>query len=134
MRPKSIRRGDVFLLKPPAGRAAMEHGATARSLASSSARGRSKVQPRPVVVVQNDFGNRYSPATIVAAVRTELRRGLPVHVALPGGWGRAPRGSIIDCALLAAMPVKALGARLARLPPSCMRRVDEALKVALSLR
>lgn len=117
MRSKQLRRGDVFLPKPPGG-----------------AGGRAKGRPMPVVVVQNDFGNRYSPATIVAAVRKEPRRGLPVHVAFPKGWGEAPRMSVIDCAMLSAIPVKALGARLGRLPPSCMLRVDEALKLALSIR
>jgi len=114
MRPPSIRRGDVFLLKPP------------------NAKGK-PIGPRFVAVIQNDPANAFSPATIVAAVRRDIRRGLPVHVGLPKKTGALPGGSIIDCGMLATVPSKALGARVAHLPSPCMERVDKALQIALSL-
>ena len=65
-----IKRGDVFYadLNPVIG---SEQGGV-----------------RPVLVVQNDIGNRYSPTTIVAAVTSRIKRAkLPTHVELPASRG-----------------------------------------------
>src|SRR5690606_11514212 len=61
-----IRRGDIFFanLNPVIG---SEQGGT-----------------RPVLILQNDIGNRYSPTTIVAAVTSQIKKAkLPTHVELP---------------------------------------------------
>jgi len=115
MRLRPIERGDVFLLRPRAPKGKRPAGA------------------RLVVAVQNDLANALAPATIVAAVRSGIRRGLPVHVAVPGTRG-LPAGSVVDCGMLATVASRSLGARLARLSSPCMARVDQALKTALSLR
>jgi len=39
---------------------------------------------RPVLIIQNDVGNRYSPTVIVAAITAQISKGkLPIHVELP---------------------------------------------------
>ena len=114
MRPRSIRRGDIFLLKP-----------------AFAKRGRA-AEGRFVAVVQSDLANAFSPSAIVAMVRRDVRRGLPVHVGIAKG-GTLPRGAVVDCAMLATLASRFLEKRVARLSPSSLAKVDQALKIALSL-
>ena len=86
---------------------------------------------RPVLVVQNDTGNRYSPNTIVAHISAKPRPDYPFLVALD----RAELGqpSWVHCETLATLPVAMLEERLGTLSPESMRRVDEALTPSLGL-
>lgn len=89
---------------------------------------------RPVVVVQNDVGNRYSPETIVAAVR-DAHGGaqLPVFVPVEAGVGGLVKRSVVDAGHVVTVPQESLGACLGRLPASVMFEVDRALLVSLGL-
>lgn len=42
---------------------------------------------RPVIIVQNDFGNVYSPTTIVCAITSKPKKWLPTHCFIPRGGG-----------------------------------------------
>ena len=51
---------------------------------------------RPVLVVQNDVGNKYSPTVIVAAITSRMKRAkMPTHVPVRMESGRLPKNSIV---------------------------------------
>jgi mRNA interferase MazF len=86
---------------------------------------------RPVLVIQNNIGNRHSPTTIVAHVSAVPRRDYPFLVAL---GAELDRPSWVHCETIATVPVDMLAERLAVLSAGTMARVDEALKNSLALR
>ena len=52
---------------------------------------------RPVLVVQNDVGNKYSPTIIAAAVTSKINKAkLPTHIELPSAYGLAKDSVILD--------------------------------------
>jgi len=86
---------------------------------------------RPVVVVQNDIGNRFSPTTIVAAVSSAPRRPYPFLVPLDAS--ELGRPSWVHCEALNTIPSEVLEERLATLSSAAMDAVDEALRHSLEL-
>lgn len=85
---------------------------------------------RPVLVIQNDVGNRNAPTTIVAHVSAAPRRDYPFLVALEA---ELDRPSWVHCETITTIPLAMLEARLAVLSPEAMARVDAALGNSLAL-
>jgi mRNA interferase MazF len=111
-----VRRGDVFMadLDPVVG---SEQGGV-----------------RPVLVIQNDVGNRHSPTVIVAAITSRLdKTPLPTHVRLGGADSGLHRASVVLLEQIRTVDKRRLGQRLAHLAGPVMRRVDQALRVSLGL-
>lgn len=89
---------------------------------------------RPVLVVQNDQGNRFSPTVVVLALTSQLQKArLPTHVALRAQGNGLTRDSVAMAEQLRTLDKRRLGARIGRLSAEEMRRVDEALCVSLHL-
>ncbi len=89
---------------------------------------------RPVLVVQNDIGNRYSPETIVVAIRSGPdTRHLPIRTPIPKGEGGLDQDSFVDAGQIVTLRKDALGRRLGRLSPDAMAGVDRALRISLGL-
>jgi mRNA interferase MazF len=89
---------------------------------------------RPVLVIQNDRGNFYSPETIVAAIRDAVgTRPLPVFVPVPRGTAGLAKDSVIDAAQILTVARQELSHRLGALPPDAMAAVDRAIRVSLGL-
>jgi mRNA interferase MazF len=86
---------------------------------------------RPVLVIQNDAGNRYSANTIVAHVSAAPRRDYPFLVALDAAELGKP--SWVHCESINTIPSAMLEERLGSLSSQAMSRVDEALKLSLGL-
>ena len=111
-----VRRGEVYLL----------------DLSRSGSRLRKR---RPVVIVQNDVGNRYSTETIVAAIRD--RHGcpmLPIFVPVKRGTGGLKKDSVVDTGHLYTVGQDNLPSRPAgRLPARLIAAVDHALRLSLGL-
>lgn len=88
---------------------------------------------RPVLVLQNNVGNYYSPTVIVAAVTTQLqKRPLPTHVCLPKGLILS-HDSVVLLEQLRTIDKHRLQDRLAILDDQTMVAVDRALKISLGL-
>lgn len=87
---------------------------------------------RPVVIVQNDTGNLYSPTVIVAAVSHSKRRDLPIHVPLGKGYSLHKK-SVVLLEQIRTIDKSRLRTCLTRLTDQDMLAVDQALKVSLGL-
>jgi len=87
---------------------------------------------KPVLVVQNDVGNEFSPLVIVACITSTLiGRDYAVNVRLPGKT--MPQPAEVRLNQLLTVAGKRLGDKIASLPADTMARVDEALRVSLGL-
>ena len=89
---------------------------------------------RPVVVVQNNVGNRYSPTVIVLAVTSRMNKArLPTHIEVPSPIGGLPRDSVILAEQVRTLDKQRLLERLGALPESVMAQVDRALRMSLGI-
>lgn len=89
---------------------------------------------RPVLVLQNDIGNRYSPTTIVAAVTSKIHRAkLPTHVEIPAGRCRLQRDSVILLEQIRTIDKRRLREKIGRLDLELMEKVQTALEISLGL-
>lgn len=87
---------------------------------------------RPVLVVQNDVGNRYSPTVIVCAITSQMTKAkLPTHVELCAGEAALPRASVALMEQIRTIDKRRLKQRLGEAAPAVMRAVDKALLVSL---
>ena len=109
-----IRRGDIFYadLSPVIG---SEQGGV-----------------RPVLVVQNDVGNRYSPTVIVGAITSRLTKAkLPTHIEVASGSFGLTKDSVILLEQLRTIDKRRLKARLGALDTRTMDLVDRAMLISL---
>ena len=91
---------------------------------------------RPCLVVQNDIGNQYSPMTIVVPVEgaEHIRQLYPVNVAIPKGEGGLGKDSVALCNQIRCVDEARFGKTYGQVSAATMSKVDEALRISLSLR
>ena len=90
---------------------------------------------RPVLVIQNDVGNRYSPTVIVLAVTGQLGKArLPTHVPIACEGTGLVRDSVVLAEQIRTLDKRRLRERIGALRPEVMARVGEAVKVSLGIK
>ncbi len=112
----SVKRGDVFFadLSPVIG---SEQGGT-----------------RPVLIIQNDIGNRFSPTVIIAAITAQIQKAkLPTHVEIDAKKYGFERDSVILLEQLRTIDKSRLTDRITQLDDELMEKVDMALGISLGL-
>ncbi len=111
----NIRRGDIFYadLSPVVG---SEQGGV-----------------RPVLIVQNDVGNRYSPTVIAAAITSQTgKTRLPTHIQVQTDSGLA-KSSIVLLEQIRTLDKRRLKDRMGHLDDATMTLVNDALSVSFGL-
>ncbi len=89
---------------------------------------------RPVLILQNDIGNRYSPTTIICAVTSQIfKTRLPIHVELRAEESNLDRNSVILLEQIRTIDKRRLKERIAHLSPEVMNRVNQAIVISLGL-
>lgn len=89
---------------------------------------------RPVLVVQNDIGNQYSPTTIILAITSQINKAkLPTHVELKAKTYGMERDSVILAEQIRTIDKTRLKQRIAVLNEETMNKVNQALSVSLGL-
>lgn len=114
MQNQEIKRGDVFYadLSPVVG---SEQGGF-----------------RPVLVVQNDVGNKYSPTIIVAAITSQLTKAkLPTHIELDKSSYNLPKDSVILLEQLRTIDKRRLQEKITSLNGFKMKQVEKAMLISL---
>ena len=87
---------------------------------------------RPVLVVQNDVGNKYSPTVIAAAVTSKLTKArLPTHIELSARTYGLVKDSVVLLEQIRTIDKRRLKERIGFLSPQVMARVDDALLISL---
>lgn len=110
-----IRRGEIYLAD------------------LSPVRGHEQGGIRPVLIVQNDIGNEYSSTTIVAAITSQIKRRMPVHVEVSPAESGLPKDSTVLLEQIRTIDKERLTKKLGDLPKEKMREVDRALSKSLGL-
>ncbi|MBE6605878.1 MAG: type II toxin-antitoxin system PemK/MazF family toxin [Ruminococcaceae bacterium] len=112
----SVKRGDIFYadLSPVIG---SEQGGL-----------------RPVLIVQNDIGNKYSPTVIAAAITSQISKTkLPTHIdVFADSYGLA-KDSVILLEQIRTLDKKRLKEKMGHLDDALMSRVDDAISVSFGL-
>ena len=89
---------------------------------------------RPVLVIQNDIGNRFSPTVIVAAITAQIQKAkLPTHVEIDAQKYGFERDSVILLEQIRTIDKQRLTDKITHLDEEMMDRVDEALQISLGL-
>ena len=112
----SVKRGDIFYadLSPVVG---SEQGGV-----------------RPVLIVQNDTGNRHSPTVIAAAITSQTGKArLPTHISLSAMQYGLPKDSVILLEQIRTLDKKRLREHMGRLDEPLMHQVDNAIAVSFGL-
>jgi mRNA interferase MazF len=87
---------------------------------------------RPVLVIQNDIGNRYSPTTIVAAITSAISpKVYPTEVQVPAGAGGLSAPSAVLLNQIKTIDKSRLERYVGHLDEATMRRVDWAIHISL---
>ena len=112
----TVKRGDIFYadLSPVVG---SEQGGT-----------------RPVLIVQNDTGNKHSPTVIAAAITSQTNKAkLPTHIELEGKNFGLTKNSVVLLEPILTIDKRRLREHMGRLDEGMMNRVDTALAVSFGL-
>ncbi len=89
---------------------------------------------RPVLIIQNDLGNRYSPTVICAAITSKLNKTkLPTHIAISAKEYDIVRDSVILLEQIRTIDKSRLSDKVCHLNKDTMELIDRALKVSLAL-
>ena len=88
---------------------------------------------RPVLVVQNNVGNKYSPTIIVAAITSQTKANLPTHVALEAAEGGLSKNSVVLLEQLRTIDKRRLKEHIGTLSEKQLPTVDRALSVSLGI-
>lgn len=111
-----IRRGDIFYadLRPVVG---SEQGGI-----------------RPVLIIQNDVGNKHSPTVICAAITSKMNKAkLPTHIEIDSSEYDIVKDSVILLEQLRTIDKKRLKDKVCHLDRELLAKVDHALEVSLEL-
>ena len=112
-----VRRGDIFYadLSPVIG---SEQGGL-----------------RPVLIIQNDVGNRFSPTVIAAAITSQLNKAkLPTHIEIEARTYGLSKDSVILLEQVRTLDKRRLREKMGRLDEQVMGQVDDAIAVSFGLR
>ena len=112
----NVKRGDIFYadLSPVVG---SEQGGT-----------------RPVLIVQNDTGNRHSPTVIAAAITSQTGKArLPTHINLTGSSYGLSKDSVVLLEQIRTIDKRRLKERMGELDAPSMSQVNNALEISFGL-
>lgn len=89
---------------------------------------------RPVLVIQNDVGNKYSPTVIVAAITSQISKGkLPTHVELNAQACKLEKDSVVLLEQLRTIDKRRLKEKVTHLQEEYMQQVNEAVQISIGL-
>ncbi len=89
---------------------------------------------RPVLIIQNDMGNRHSPTVIAAAITSQMNKAkLPTHIELVGQHCGLTRDSVVLLEQIRTLDKRRLREHMGRLEGALMDDVDRAIAVSFGL-
>ena len=89
---------------------------------------------RPVIIIQNDIGNKYSPTVIVAAITSQINKAkLPTHVEISSEEYGLNRDSVVLLEQIRTLDKKGLKEKIGHMTETDMKIVDKSLLISISL-
>ena len=111
-----IKRGDIFYadLSPVVG---SEQGGV-----------------RPVIIIQNDIGNKYSPTVIIAAITSQINKAkMPTHVEISAADYGLPKDSVILLEQIRTIDKKRLKEKIGSVNRVVVSKIDTSLAISVGL-
>jgi len=89
---------------------------------------------RPVLIVQNNVGNKFSPTVIAAAITSQINKAkMPTHIEIGAADYGLSKDSVILLEQVRTIDKKRLKERIGHLNENLMNRVNEAIEISLGL-
>lgn len=89
---------------------------------------------RPVLIIQNDIGNKYSPTVIIAAITSQITKAkLPTHIELQSSKYPLNKDSVVLLEQLRTLDKLRLKEKIGTLDQTAMRKIDIALMISLGI-
>lgn len=89
---------------------------------------------RPVLIVQNDVGNKFSPTVIAAAITSQINKAkIPTHIEVKASEVGLPKDSVVLLEQLRTLDKRRLKERIGALDIKKMKMVDSALLISLGV-
>ena len=87
---------------------------------------------RPIVVLQNDIGNKYSPTIIVAAITSQINKAkIPTHIELPSQAFNLPKDSVVLLEQIRTIDKTRLKQKISKLNTEKMQEINRAILISL---
>lgn len=112
----AVKRGDIFYadLSPVVG---SEQGGV-----------------RPVLIIQNDVGNRYSPTVICAAITSQINKAkLPTHIEIESQKYSLVKDSVVLLEQIRTIDKRRLREKIGHIDIELMKKIDKALTISVGL-
>lgn len=112
----NVRRGDIFYadLSPVVG---SEQGGV-----------------RPVLIVQNDVGNKYSPTVIAAAITSQQQKAnIPTHITIGAESSGLSKDSVVLLEQVRTIDKRRLKEKMGTIDEASMNRVDQAISISFGI-
>ena len=89
---------------------------------------------RPVLIIQNDIGNKHSPTVICAAITSKMNKAKrPTHIEIDAKKCRLVKNSVVLLEQIRTIDKQRLREQVCHLDQELMKKVNEALKISLEL-
>ncbi|MBM7684299.1 mRNA interferase MazF [Defluviitalea raffinosedens] len=89
---------------------------------------------RPVLIVQNDIGNKYSPTVICAAITSQINKAkLPTHIEVDAASYELVKDSVVLLEQIRTIDKKRLKEKICHLDKELMKKVDKGLAISFGL-
>ena len=89
---------------------------------------------RPILIIQNNTGNKHSPTVICAAITSQIKRAkLPTHIVIDNATSNLVKDSIILLEQIRTIDKSRLREKIYWLDEKLMRRVDKAIMISIGL-
>ena len=89
---------------------------------------------RPVLVIQNDIGNKYSPTVIIAAITSQLSKAkLPTHIELSKDKYNLTKDSVVLLEQIRTLDKRRLKEKISSIDSSTMNQIDVAMMISLGI-
>ncbi|WP_456297549.1 type II toxin-antitoxin system PemK/MazF family toxin [Alkaliphilus transvaalensis] len=89
---------------------------------------------RPVLIIQNDIGNRYSPTVIIAAITSQINKAkLPTHIEIAATDYGLPKDSVILLEQIRTIDKRRLEEKIGHIDEEMMEKVNDGLMISLGL-
>ena len=89
---------------------------------------------RPVLIVQNDIGNKYSPTVIAAAITSQqFKTKMPTHISVDAAVCGLSKDSVVLLEQIRTLDKQRLREKMGNLPETDMSRINDALSVSIGL-
>ena len=89
---------------------------------------------RPVLIIQNDIGNKHSPTVVSAAITSKMNKAkVPTHIEIDAKKCRLVKNSVVLLEQIRTIDKQRLREQVCHLDQELMKKVNEALKISLEL-